>query len=208
MNVRTVVLAVFLVLPFTSPAAAGRATVDQLTISGITYSGTGCPAQSVSYTWTEDGGLFELLFSDFELTIGPGIPTTETESDCAITVDVLVPDGFEPWVPAVEYHGFAQLDPGITAARVSAYKLTGDPPAAPFKEPIQVAPDGSYTFVDRLDEPACSNGKGPPVKHFKIRTRARLAGKSGTGLLDFEQAAGGVQARHLQSWHIAAHKCS
>jgi hypothetical protein len=46
------------------------------------------------------------------------------------------------------------------------------------------------------------------VKHFKIRTRARLAGKSGTGLLDFEQAAGGVQARHLQSWHIAAHKCS
>src|SRR5258706_10238895 len=125
MKSRLVALALFSFLPFASAASAARPTVDTLTITGIQYSGTGCPAGSVAYTWTADSRVFELIFSKYEALLGPGIPASEARKACDIVVSFEAPDGVEPWVPQVQYNGFAQLDPGISARRAATYKLQG-----------------------------------------------------------------------------------
>ena len=201
MNLRFVPLAVLLFFPFVSPASAARPTVDKLTITGIQYSGTGCPAGSVAYTWTDDGQIFELIFSKYEALLGPGIPSSEARKTCDVEVSFEAPDGLEPWAPQIQYDGYAALDPGIEAARAASYKLSGEPPDPAFKGGIQ---DGDYEILDSLPEPPCRKGNGPLVKRFKMRTVAQLTGSGGTGLLDVSESNGGVST---QRWHMALHRC-
>jgi hypothetical protein len=188
-------------LALIAPARAARPTVSNLTITGIRYQGTGCPAGSVAYTWTDDSKVFELIFSKYEALLGPGIASSEALKDCDIEVSFEVPDGYEPWVPQVEYNGYAQLDPGIRASRAANYKLGGEPPDPAFRGAID---DGAYQFFDALPEPPCRRGNGPPIKKFKMRTKAELTGTGGTGILDVSETNGGVST---QRWQLALHQC-
>lgn len=120
-------------LAFLAPAlaAAGpilnpQATSDlpdpsDIQIVGATWSGNGCPSNTVSTSISPDRTVITFGFDAFQTYIGPGISPTERSKNCQLHLDLRYPGGFQFAVVDSTYHGFAQLEEGVTGTFFSSY---------------------------------------------------------------------------------------
>lgn len=81
------------------------------------YSGSGCPAHSVSSLRTEDA--FTLLFDSY------GVESTgrAATKNCHLRIPVSVPAGWSAEVTSVDYRGFARLDKGALAILTTWFRF-------------------------------------------------------------------------------------
>jgi len=90
-------------------------------ITSVSTSGNGCPQGSVSYDFSPDRTIVTLGFDSFQTYIGPGTKAGDHTKNCQIHVNLRYPAGFTFSVVESTYHGFAQLDPGVTGSFFSTY---------------------------------------------------------------------------------------
>lgn len=60
-------------------------------------------------------------FDNFQTYIGPGYDLTDKTKNCQLHLNLQYPGGFQFSVVDSTYHGYAQLDPGVTGTFYSTY---------------------------------------------------------------------------------------
>ena len=65
-------------------------------------------------------------FDGFQTYIGPGIPANQKTKNCQLHLNLRYPTGFQFAIVDSTYHGYAQLDPGVTGTFYSTYYFSQD----------------------------------------------------------------------------------
>ena len=111
-------------LSVAAPTPAGPNPNDVF-IEGLNYAGSGCGAGTLVYTTTSDKTAITLLFEEYIASIGPGSTIADSRKNCAVTLNVHIPSGFQFSITTVEYTGFENLDAGVSAVQDALYFFTG-----------------------------------------------------------------------------------
>jgi hypothetical protein len=96
-------------------------------ISGVSYSGSGCPQGSVSSMIADSKDLVTFGFDKFQATIGPGSPQGSSRKNCNINLQLIFGDGYQMAVAETVYHGYTRLDDGVNAKFTTDYSYKSDP---------------------------------------------------------------------------------
>jgi hypothetical protein len=100
---------------------------NQVTIVGDpSTSGNGCRQGTVTHNLSPDNTVLTLGFDEFQTYIGPGTKPGDHTKNCQIHVNLKYPQGFTFSVLHSTYHGFAQLDSGVTGDFFSTYFFSQD----------------------------------------------------------------------------------
>ncbi|HUP57280.1 MAG TPA: DUF4360 domain-containing protein [Bdellovibrionota bacterium] len=93
------------------------------------FSGSGCPAGSVSVAFAPDHSAVSVLFDRFTVEAGGASLPKKASKDCRITIPVEVPKGMQVAVGRIDYRGFFDL-PAHARARLvvkNAFRGNGGP---------------------------------------------------------------------------------
>ncbi|KAK4224355.1 hypothetical protein QBC38DRAFT_18289 [Podospora fimiseda] len=127
----------------------------KIQIVSASFSGNGCPQGSVSTTISPDKTVVTFGFDRFQTYIGPGFNPTEKTKNCQLHLNLKYPTGFQFAVVESTYHGYAQLDKGITGTFYSTYYFSQDAKATTTTQ-TSIAGGGIwasgqvYTKADRI----------------------------------------------------------
>ncbi|KAG8159676.1 hypothetical protein KVR01_010313 [Diaporthe batatas] len=102
------------------------AAAQDITISKVQYSGNGCPQGTVSTSISSDKTVVTLGFDGFQTYIGPGTSIKDRTKNCQIHLTLSYPAGYSFAVVDSTYHGYAQLEAGVTGTFFSQYYFSSD----------------------------------------------------------------------------------
>jgi len=98
----------------------------EIQIVSASFSGNGCPQNSVSTSISPDRTVITFGFDKFQTYIGPGAAVGDKTKNCALHLNLKYPGGFQFAVVDSTYHGYAQLDKGVTGTFFSTYFFSQD----------------------------------------------------------------------------------
>lgn len=90
------------------------------------FSGSGCPQGSVSTNISPDKTVITFGFDRFQTYIGPGTHRSDWTKNCQLHLTLAYPGGFQFSVLESTYHGYAQLEEGVTGTFFSTYYFSQD----------------------------------------------------------------------------------
>ncbi|KAK0612404.1 hypothetical protein B0T17DRAFT_593403 [Bombardia bombarda] len=99
---------------------------SQIQVVSASFSGNGCPQGSVSTSISPDKTVITFGFDRFQTYIGPGYSPTDKTKNCQLHLNLKYPGGFQFSVVESTYHGYAQLEKGITGTFYSTYYFSQD----------------------------------------------------------------------------------
>jgi hypothetical protein len=99
---------------------------DQITIASVQHSGNGCPQGTVSTTISPDRTVITVGFDGFQTYIGPGTSIMDRSKNCQLHLTLNYPGGYRFAIADSTYHGYAQLDDGVTGTFFSTYYFSSD----------------------------------------------------------------------------------
>jgi len=108
-------------VPLTTQATADLPSANEVTIISASTSGNGCPQGTVSTSISPDRTVVTFGFDGFVTMIGPGTTAADKTKACQIHLNLKYPGGFTFAVVQSVYHGYAQLDTGVTGTFLSTY---------------------------------------------------------------------------------------
>lgn len=123
---------------------------NQVSINGISYAGSGCPAGSVSQVLSLDAKAFTLLFDSYVAEAGPGMPLSLARKNCQIAVDLRFPPGWSYSIFTVDYRGYARLDPGTSGQQISSYYFSGQAKTGNLRTNFYGPTERDYQIRDTL----------------------------------------------------------
>jgi hypothetical protein len=95
-------------------------------IVSASTSGNGCPQGTVTTSLSPDGTVITFGFDAFQVYIGPGTVQADWTKNCQLHLNLQYPGGFQFSVVESTYHGYAQLDEGVTGNFISSYYFSQD----------------------------------------------------------------------------------
>ncbi|KAH7316851.1 hypothetical protein B0I35DRAFT_409994 [Stachybotrys elegans] len=112
--------------PVLQPVFDDTPDPTKIQISGVAWSGNGCPQGTVSTSISSDRTVVTFGFDAFQTYIGPGLPVTERSKNCQLHLTLAYPGGFQFAVVESTYHGYAILEKGVTGTFYSTYYFSQD----------------------------------------------------------------------------------
>jgi hypothetical protein len=83
-----------------------------VTVTMVTANGTGCPGGTTAVVPYPDGTGLHVIYNDYGVRDGAGVPLTEARKNCQVSLQVRAPSGFTYAVSRASYRGHADLVPG------------------------------------------------------------------------------------------------
>ncbi|KAF4629531.1 hypothetical protein G7Y89_g8617 [Cudoniella acicularis] len=137
--------------PLVVPVSGGDTPpADQVTISGITTSGTGCPQGSVGQFLSADRETFTLIFDSYQAQIGPGTVPTDARKFCQINLNLHYPQGFQYSIMKTIFRGYASLQKGVSGTQQATYYFSGESAQCSTKSTFTGPVTKDYTVEDDL----------------------------------------------------------
>lgn len=97
----------------------------EVTISGISFAGSGCPAGTVAGQLSNDLTTVTLLYDSFVAQAGKGITPSEYRKNCQLNVKLLYPQGWQFSIFKADYRGYAYIPEGATGTCKATYYFSG-----------------------------------------------------------------------------------
>jgi hypothetical protein len=97
-----------------------RVTIDKLTVNG-----TGCRTDTTTIAMSSDNEAFTITYSAYLAQAGAASKNKDQRKACSITVRLNVPSNLTYAISAVDYRGFAHLEPGGSASLSARYHFQG-----------------------------------------------------------------------------------
>ncbi|KAI0436519.1 hypothetical protein F4803DRAFT_556937 [Xylaria telfairii] len=115
--------------PLVLPGVGSGTAPDPSTIqiSSVSASGNGCPQGSVATELSPDRQVVTFGFDKFQTYIGPGTQVADRTKNCQLHLNLVYPGGFQFAVVESTYHGYAQLEKGVTGTFYSTYYFSQSP---------------------------------------------------------------------------------
>ncbi|KAI3330602.1 hypothetical protein F4824DRAFT_515467 [Ustulina deusta] len=115
--------------PLVLPGTGSGTVPDPVTIqiSSVSASGNGCPQGSVTTSLSPDRQVVTFGFDSFQTYIGPGTSVADRTKNCQLHLNLVYPGGFQFAVVESTYHGYAQLEKGVTGTFYSTYYFSQSP---------------------------------------------------------------------------------
>lgn len=98
--------------------------MDEVQIESVSTSGSGCPKNDVSTSISDDKTVLTLGFDEFQSYIGGGHSASDGDKECDVRLDLKYPQGYTYAVVESTFHGFAQLDDGITGTFGASFSFS------------------------------------------------------------------------------------
>lgn len=95
-------------------------------IVSASFSGSGCPQGSVATSISPDKTVITFGFDKFQVFTGPGSTILDRSKNCQLHLTLKYPGGFQFSVLESTYHGYAQLEKGVTGNFYSTYYFSQD----------------------------------------------------------------------------------
>lgn len=163
--------------PIVAPAVGDAPSGHEVTIVGLAFAGSGCPAGSVSGQLSSDLTTITLLYASFVAQAGKDIPASNYRKNCQLNVKIKYPQGYQFSVFKADYRGYAQIPKGDTGTCKATYYFSGDSRQVcamfteydPFTDsPIRSPPQPpsrapTTTTTSRRTSSASSRPSGPPA---------------------------------------------
>jgi hypothetical protein len=204
------ILAPLAALASGSAYAHGPAPEEPILIENVSFKGTGCADESTaSVNISEDKQAFTVTFSEFLAEAGVGIPASASRKNCALTLDLDIPAGWQFSIADFNFRGFMTLDQGISAEHSATYFLQGDPKQLKFASTNKGPFSEDYVYTDTI-------GIGSQVwsacgikRALSINTAIRVWN---TNKIKFPTAAGlitndSIDGEITQVWGLTWRKC-
>jgi hypothetical protein len=115
-----------LIIAVLSLGVCAQELPKEASIRETSYSGTGCPQNSVSSTISVARDIVTFGFDKFQAIIGPKAKRTETKKSCQLRVGLSYTTGYQLAVLQTTYHGYTRLDDGVNADFESEFYFTED----------------------------------------------------------------------------------
>lgn len=109
----------------TTPSPPVLPNPNDVYIRKFTYAGSGCPYGTVANSTDASKEVLTLLFSDYVASIGPGTKVADRRKNCAISLDIHYPQGYQYAIFTADYRGYADLEYGVTGEQQSTYYFAG-----------------------------------------------------------------------------------
>ncbi|KAI0015087.1 hypothetical protein F4780DRAFT_787500 [Xylariomycetidae sp. FL0641] len=117
----------------------------EIQIVSVSASGNGCPQGTVTEDISPDRTVVTFGFDAFQTYIGPGTKASDKTKNCQLHLNLKYPGGFQFAVVESTYHGYAQLDEGVTGTFYSMYYFSQDAAATTTTE---TSIEGGDTWID------------------------------------------------------------
>lgn len=98
---------------------------DGVIINRVGHGGNGCPQGSVDTYVSADRQALTLTFDQYIAEIGDGIPRSEARKFCNVSLELVVPNGWQFSVFQVDYRGYVDLESGAQSNLSSTYRFSG-----------------------------------------------------------------------------------
>lgn len=135
--------------------AADAPPRDAVTIQSYSYSGSGCPSDTVAPTLSNDNQALTLGFAEFNAEVLPNGPSSQARKQCTITVQLDYPTNFSYAISKVDYRGYAYLDPKVVATHISHYSFDDRKKPRRYISKLgnsDTLVDENYLFTDNLPQ--------------------------------------------------------
>ncbi|KAI3321560.1 hypothetical protein HD806DRAFT_524023 [Xylariaceae sp. AK1471] len=115
--------------PVVNPGTGSGTAPDpsEIQIVSVSASGNGCPQGSVTTDLSPDKQVVTFGFDKFQTYIGPGSAIGDRSKNCQLHLNLKYPGGFQYAVVESTYHGYAQLEKGVTGTFYSTYYFSQSP---------------------------------------------------------------------------------
>jgi hypothetical protein len=199
----TTLLSIFSLNFGASTATAAEAPESGVTITDVTYRGTGCPPGSTAVNIAPDYQALTVLFADFIVEKAPEARQRRVRSACDVDVHLSVPSGWSMALFAVQFRGYLALDAGATGHHGATLHIPG---TQPFRmgEMVVTGPSSRDYISEtqhRLDgvrwTPCNSSGR----RSLKIMSDISIDGAADAGgLLTVDSLDGEVRENYKIAW--------
>lgn len=179
---------------------------NQITIISAQTSGNGCPQGTVSTTFSPDKTVVTFGFDAFQTYIGPGTKPQDRSKNCQIHLNLQYPGGFQYSIMQATYHGYAQLDPGVTGQFISTYFFSQDASNTANSKTTLTGPDyvngQVYTKSDSVENastvwsPCGASG----ILNINNRIGLTSTNSNASGQLSDDDATVAFQQKILVQW--------
>ncbi|KAK4451331.1 hypothetical protein QBC34DRAFT_378186 [Podospora aff. communis PSN243] len=115
-------------LNFSITAESVTPPANEITINSASTSGSGCPRRTVAITISPDRTALTLGFDEFQTYVGRRYPASDRDKNCQIRLNLFYPGGYTFAVLDATYHGYAQLDSGVSGSLSTSYSFVGGRP--------------------------------------------------------------------------------
>jgi Domain of unknown function (DUF4360) len=116
------------------------ASNEGIRIKDVVLAGDGCLVDNAAVQFNEAGDQIEVSFAGYNAMAMPGQTVVK---NCAVTLNLVVPNGVSTTLFLVDYSGFALLPKGATMDFMRNYRLQGE------RQPAQTAFARPYKLVGR-----------------------------------------------------------
>ncbi|KAI1655893.1 hypothetical protein F4813DRAFT_148081 [Daldinia decipiens] len=99
---------------------------DEISIISASASGNGCPQGTVTSDLSTDRKVITFGFDAFQVYTGPGTKPADKTKNCQLHLNLKYPGGFQFAIVESTYHGYAQLETGVTGTFYSTYYFSQD----------------------------------------------------------------------------------
>ncbi|KAK0740369.1 hypothetical protein B0T18DRAFT_207652 [Schizothecium vesticola] len=175
------------------PLLTRQSSPGPITLLSATASGPGCPPNSTTVHVGAEGQELTIAFDAWAAEVGPNASASLREVSCDIIVRASVPLGCTVASMQTVYHGFGQLDAGVTGTFAAQYSVSpgqitsgSNPPNAVI---TSAAFGGSGNTYTKTDPWAVRFNPGTPNnQQVAITVRSRVYLQGNQGLLGFLSA--------------------
>lgn len=119
-----------------SQAFAQGPSVNDVNISGLRYTGTGCPQGTAETIVTSsragrtNADYFQITYDSFSAKSGQGVSLRERRKNCNLFMNVHYPRNYRFKFKSTSFSGYANIEQGLTATFRTIY-------SEPFKSRVQ-----------------------------------------------------------------------
>ncbi|KAK4459828.1 hypothetical protein QBC42DRAFT_307529 [Cladorrhinum samala] len=136
--------------PIVAPVVGDAPSGHEVTIVGLAFAGSGCPAGSVSGQLSSDLTTITLLYASFVAQAGKDIPASNYRKNCQLNVKIRYPQGYQFSVFKADYRGYAQIPKGDTGTCKATYYFSGDSRQISSTTTIKGPYDDNYIKTDQF----------------------------------------------------------
>ncbi|KLU89181.1 hypothetical protein MAPG_08155 [Magnaporthiopsis poae ATCC 64411] len=145
------VLLAGLVAAVPAPQTPGpKPSGHEVSIVGITFAGSGCPAGSVAGQISGDLTYLTLLYDKFIAEAGKGVGATQNRKNCQLNVKLRFPQGWQFSIFKADYRGYAKIPRGETGTCKATYYFSGESRQVSSTLTLRGPYDDNYLKTDEL----------------------------------------------------------